>query len=334
MPQGLCAEANTPFRGCRSQVTLGGGARETTYLKAPPQKPRRHCLSPGRSLRKLRSGKVGCKLPVSSSGERNHAFLEQEEATAVFTRPLEGHQLFQEGLSFRVMTLSSDRAGEGPVEMAEHTSECTPDPLQVAETELNPGISSPRGVNTLILAPARMQQALSRAGDAHCATPAGPAEAESSKGGHKTGSCSAATAGCGAPGSTHPHFGSPRLWGTAKQQPPVLPAAFWGAQPCLHPPAAPLNLSRGERRVGGAWLFGRAAFVQSWGRAGSECACGSPRSPCKDGGLPCRRATSTASSEITAQKQQLSINSERPSGSTGNYARICMGKKKKIRGDF
>lgn len=146
MPQGLCAEANTPFRGCRSQVTLGGGARETTYLKAPPQKPRRHCLSPGRSLRKLRSGKVGCKLPVSSSGERNHAFLEQEEATAVFTRPLEGHQLFQEGLSFRVMTLSSDRAGEGPVEMAEHTSECTPDPLQVAETELNPGISSPRGV--------------------------------------------------------------------------------------------------------------------------------------------------------------------------------------------
>lgn len=62
------------------------------------------------------------------------------------THALEGHQLFQEGLSFRVMTLSSDRAGERPVEMAEHTSECRPDSLQVAEAELNPRISYPRGV--------------------------------------------------------------------------------------------------------------------------------------------------------------------------------------------
>lgn len=125
---------------------LGGGAQETTYLQAPLHKPRRHCLSLGRSLKKLRNGKVGCKLPVSRSGKRNHAFLEQEEATAVSTLALKGHQLFQEGLSFGVMTLSSDRAGEEPVEMAEHTSERRPDLLQVAEAELNPWISCPRGV--------------------------------------------------------------------------------------------------------------------------------------------------------------------------------------------
>lgn len=110
---------------------LSGAAQETTSLQPPLHKPRRHCLSPGRLLRKLRSGKVGCKLPVSSSGKRNHAFLQQEEATAVSTHALEGHQLFQEGLSFRVMTLSSDRAAEVPVETAEHTSECSPALLQV-----------------------------------------------------------------------------------------------------------------------------------------------------------------------------------------------------------
>lgn len=109
---------------------LSGGAQETTYLQPPLHKPQRHCLSLGRLLRKLRSGKVGCKGPVSSSGKRNHAFLEKEEATALSTHALEGHQLFQEGLSFGVMTLSSDRAGEGPVEMAEHTSECRPDQKQ------------------------------------------------------------------------------------------------------------------------------------------------------------------------------------------------------------
>lgn len=124
---------------------LGGGAQETTCLQPPLHKPWRHCLSLGRSLKKLRSGKVGCKLPVSSSGKRNHAFLEQEEATAVSTHALEGHQLFQEGLSFRVMTLSSDRAGEGPEEMAKHASECTPDLLKATEAELKLWISYPRG---------------------------------------------------------------------------------------------------------------------------------------------------------------------------------------------
>lgn len=59
---------------------------------------------------------------------------------------------------------------------------------------------------------------------------------------------------------------------------------FGGAQPCLHPPASPPKLSRGGGGwVGAAWMFGRGAFVWSWGCAGSGCACGSPRSPCKDG---------------------------------------------------
>lgn len=35
--------------------------------------------------------------------------------------------------------------------------------------------------------------------------------------------------------------------------------------------------------MGAAWMCGRGAFVWSWGCAGSGCACGSPRSPCKDG---------------------------------------------------
>lgn len=331
MPQGLCAEANTPFRGCRSQVTLGGGARETIYLQPPPHKPRRHCLSPGRLLRKLRSRKVGCKLPVSSSGERNHAFLEQEEATAVSTRPLEGHQLFQEGLSFRVMTLSSDRAGEGPVEMAEHTSECTPDLLQVAEAELNPQISSPRELHADFGTCKNAASSEQSRGHTLCKPSISKKQkaARDMKQAHAVQPWLAVVplAAC------TPHFVSPRLWGTAKQQPPVLPAAFWGAQPCLHPPAAPSNLSRGGGRVGAAWLFGRAAFVRSWGRAGSECACGSPRSPCKDGDyrageqqarLPPRLQHKSSSFQLTLSTRQAA---------QGIMLEFARGEKK-IRGRF
>lgn len=251
MPQGLCAEANTPFRGCRSQVTLGGGARETIYLQPPPHKPRRHCLSPGRLLRKLRSRKVGCKLPVSSSGERNHAFLEQEEATAVSTRPLEGHQLFQEGLSFRVMTLSSDRAGEGPVEMAEHTSECTPDLLQVAEAELNPQISSPRGVTRRFWHLQECSKLRAEQGT-HTVQAQHLQEAESSKG-HETGSCSAAMAGCGATGSMHPPLWQPQALGHSQTAAACPSSSLLGGTALPAPSSCTLEPQQ-RRRKGGSRL--------------------------------------------------------------------------------
>lgn len=236
MPQGLRAGANTQFRGCRSQVTLGGGARETIYLQPPPHKPRRHCLSPGRLLRKLRSGKVGCKLPVSSSGERNHAFLEQEEATAVSTRPLEGHQLFQEGLSFRVMTLSSDRrgrgtSGDGRAHLRMHTR-----PVTGCRSRNKPSDLQPKGSYTPILAPARMQQAPSRAGDTHCASPASPRSRKQQGTQNRLMQCSHGW-----------------LWCHWQHAPPTLAAPGSGAQPnssCLsfqqpfggHSPACTLQL--------------------------------------------------------------------------------------------
>lgn len=161
----------------------------------------------------------------------------------------------------------------------------------------------PKGIYTLTLAPARMQQALSRAGDTHCnpATSKEKKRARDTKQAHAVQPWLAVVPLTAKP----PHSGSPRLcpW-----------AAFGGAQPCLHPPASPPKLSRGgEGRVGAAWMVGRAAFVRSWGCAGSGCACGSPPSPCKNGDyrageqqarLPPRLLHKSSSFQLTLSARQ------------------------------
>lgn len=76
---------------------LRGGAQETIYLQPPPHKPRRHCLSLGRLLRKLRSGKVGCKLPASSSGKRNQAFQSRRRQQLHLHMHLKGISSFRKG---------------------------------------------------------------------------------------------------------------------------------------------------------------------------------------------------------------------------------------------
>lgn len=68
--------------------------------------------------------------------------------------------------------------------------------------------------------------------------------------------------------------------------------------------------------------FASMPLCGAQGCAGSGCACGRACDlSCKDGDYR-PGATSTASSEITGQKQQLSINSEPPADRRGNYARI------------
>lgn len=148
------------------------------------------------------------------------------------TRPLEGHHLFQEGLSFRVMALSSDRAGEGPVEMAEQTSEC--------RSRIKPSDLLPKGSHTLTLVPAGMQQGT------HTVQPQQDLLSPRSRNseGHKPGLCSAATA------AQPLHFGSPAAaaacpWGDGQH--------FGGGTALPTPSSCTPNLSRGGGgRVGAA----------------------------------------------------------------------------------
>lgn len=182
----------------------------------------------------------------------------------------------------------------------------------------------PKGIYTLTLAPARMQQALSRAGDTHCnpATSKEKKRARDTKQAHAVQPWLAVVPLTAKP----PHSGSPRLcsW-----------AAFGGAQPCLHPPASPPKLSRGgEGRVGAAWMVGRAAFVRSWGCAGSGCACGSPPSPCKNGDyrageqqarLPPRLLHKSSSFQLTLSARQAA---------QGIMPEFARGEKKQIQRGF
>lgn len=178
----------------------------------------------------------------------------------------------------------------------------------------------------LTLAPARMQQALSRV---H--TLCNPSrtcylqEAENSKG-HKTGSCSAAMAGCGAAGSTiplgHSQAAAACLW--------RVWAAFWGAQPCLHPPAFPPKLSRGGGRVGAAWMFGRGAFVRRWQRVCLRLAAvpvqrGDYRAGEQQARLPPRSQHKSSSFQLTLSARQAA---------RGIMPEFARGKKNEIRGDF
>lgn len=102
---------------------------------------------PGEIIKETKKRKGGMQTACFQLRKKNPCvFYSRRRQQLCPHMHFEGHQLFQEGLSFRMMTLSSDRAAEGPVEMAEHTSECTPAPLQAAESELNPWISCPTGV--------------------------------------------------------------------------------------------------------------------------------------------------------------------------------------------
>lgn len=194
--------------------------------------------------------------------------------------------------------------------MAEHTSECRPD--TGCRNRIKPSDLLSRGSYTLNLAPARMQQALSRAHTLcnHSRT-CYLQEAENSKG-HKTSSCSAAMAGCGAAGSTNKQ----------QQQQPArgVWAAFWGGTALPAPSSFTPKAEQRRRRKGGGRLdvWQRRLCVElglCWQRVCLRLAA----VPVQRRGLPCRRATSTPSSRSTAQKQRLSINSERPAGSAGNY---------------
>lgn len=115
MPKGQgCAEANSSHV-CRSQVILHRGTQETRYLQPSLHKPQRHCVSLGRLLRKLRSGKdANCLDPVQTNV---CAGPEQEEvtATAMSSCPPAGH------LKTQIR------------------------PIGVVAEELNPQFSCPRG---------------------------------------------------------------------------------------------------------------------------------------------------------------------------------------------
>lgn len=124
--------------------------------------------------------------------------------------------------------------------MAEHTSECRPD--TGCRNRIKPSDLLSRGSYTLNLAPARMQQALSRAHTLcnHSRT-CYLQEAENSKG-HKTSSCSAAMAGCGAAGSTNKQ----------QQQQPArgVWAAFWGGTALPAPSSFTPKAEQRRRRKG------------------------------------------------------------------------------------
>lgn len=101
-----------------------------------------------------------------------------------------------------------------------------------------------------------------------------------------------------------------------------------GAEPCPHsqPSPAPQTSAQDATEEKGWKLpgcFASMPLCGARGRAGGACAreraCDPP---CKDKDYH-PGATSITSSEITGQKQQLSINSEHQPGSRGNCARMC-----------